>query len=164
MVRGKRILVIAISAFCLGVLVYVFDRSSEYIYFLPDGLSLNHQTGRIFGSIGNYLPTFVHVYVFILLTAIVVIPAGRKLIPVCLAWLTLDSLFEVAQFNPIAQWIGSHIPTWFEGVPFLENTADYFLMGTFDVFDLISIATGTVAAYLTVSFTLMRTENVTPTQ
>ena len=118
----------------------------------------------MFGSIGDYLPTFVHVYTFILLTVIVAIPTGIKLIPVCLAWFSLDSLFEVAQLKSIAQWIGSHTPPWFEGVPFLKNTADYFLMGTFDVFDLISIAAGTVAAYLTVSFTLVRTDNVAPTQ
>ena len=164
MTRERQLLVIAIGALCVGVLVYVFDRAENYIYFLPDGLSLNHQTGRIFGNIGDYLPTFVHVYAFILLTVVVAVPAGIKLIPVCLAWFTLDSLFEVAQLNPMAQWIGSHTPAWFEGMPFLENTADYFLMGSFDVFDLISIVAGTVAAYLTVYFTLVRTENDTPTQ
>lgn len=152
MARERGILVIAIGAMCVGVLVYVFDRPSEYIYFLPDGLSLNHQTGRMFGSIGNYLPTFLHVYTFILLTVIVAIPAGIKLIPICTVWFTLDSLFEVAQLNPIAQWIGSHLPTWFEGVPFLENVADYFLMGTFDAFDLISIVAGTVAACITIYY------------
>jgi hypothetical protein len=151
MTRQNGMLAIAIGALCVGALVYVFERQPEFVYFLPGWLSLNNQTGSVFGSIGDYLPTFVHVYAFILLTVVVAVPSVTKLIPVCLAWFTLDSLFEVAQLNQIAQWIGSHIPAWFDGIPFIENTKDYFLMGTFDVFDLISIIVGTLAAYLTVA-------------
>lgn len=146
----------AIGALCLGVLVYVFDRQAEYTYFLPGWLSLESQIGGFFGNIGNHLPTFIHVYAFILLTAVVAVPSSAKLIPVCLAWFSLDSLFEIAQLNPVAQWIGSHTPVWFSGIPFLDNTADYFLMGTFDVFDLLSIAAGTLVAYLTIIFSTRR--------
>lgn len=156
MSRQKGILAIAIGALCIGVLVYVFDRQPEFVYFLPGWLSLESQIGGLFGRIGNYLPTFIHVYAFILLTVIVTAPSITKLIAVCLAWFTLDSLFEVAQFNPIAHWIGSHTPAWFNGIPFLENTADYFLLGTFDVLDLIAIATGTFAAYLTIALMTRR--------
>jgi hypothetical protein len=74
----------------------------------------------------------------------------NKIIPICLAWFTLDCLFEVAQIDSSARWIAQHIPDWFSGVPFLENTASYFLFGTFDVLDLLSIAAGTVAAYVTI--------------
>jgi len=153
--QGK-LLVVAIGALGVGVLVYVLDRQAEFVYFLPAWLSLHNQAGSLFGSIGDYLPTFIHVYVFILLTVVVAVPAISKLIPVCLAWFTLDGLFEVAQLHPIAQWIGSHTPGWFSGIPFLENTADYFLLGTFDVLDLLSIATGTLAAYLTVALIIRR--------
>ena len=149
--RQSGLLAIAVGALCVGVLVYVFDRQPEFTYFLPGWLSLHDTTGSIFGSIGGYLPTFIHVYVFILLTVVVALPSITKLIPVCLAWLTLDSLFEIAQLNPIAQWIGAHTPEWFNGIPFLENTANYFLMGSFHPFDLLSIAIGTFAAYMTVS-------------
>ena len=156
--RRQHILVaISISALCVGVLVYAFDRQPESIYFLPGWLSLHDQSGSIFGSLGNYLPTFIHVYAFILLTVVVAAPSLAKLIPVCLAWFSLDSLFEIAQLNPIAQWIASHTPSWFNGIPFLENTANYFLMGSFNVFDMFSIAIGTLAAYLTVSLVKRRT-------
>lgn len=157
MARQSGLLVIAFGALCVGVLIYVFDRQPEFTYFLPVWLSLHEQAGSIFGSLGNYLPTFIHVYVFILLTVVIALPSISKLIPVCLAWLTLDSLFEIAQINPIAQWIGSNTPAWFSGVPFLENTASYFLMGSFHVFDLLSIAIGTLAAYLTVTLLARRT-------
>jgi len=156
MARQSELLIIAIAALGVGVLVYVFERNPEYIYFLPSWLSLNSMTGSIFGSIGNYLPTFIHVYAFILLTVFVAVPVVTKLIPVCLAWFTIDSLFEVAQLNPIAEWVGNHTPAWFNGIPYLENTSDYFLMGTFDVLDLVSIALGSVAAYLTAALTLRR--------
>jgi hypothetical protein len=157
MTRQWEVLTIAIGALGIGVLVYVFDRQAELVYFLPGWLSLHTQAGSIFGSIGDYLPTFIHVYAFILLTVIVAVPAITKLIPVCLTWFTLDTLFEVAQIDAIARWIAMHTPSWFNGIPFLENTADYFLMGTFHVFDLASIAIGTLAAYLTVVFLTRRT-------
>lgn len=157
MTRQIELLCLATGALGVGVLIYVFDRQSEFVYFLPGWLSLNSITGDLFGSIGNYLPTFLHVYAFILLTVVVFVPSMTNLIPVCLAWFTLDSLFEIAQLNPIAVWIGNHTPTWFSGIPFLENTTNYFLMGTFDVLDLISIAAGTLAAYLTIKFNTRRT-------
>jgi len=40
-------------------------------------------------------------------------------------------------------------PDWFAKFPFLENTENYFIKGTFDFFDLLSIAAGTVVAYFT---------------
>jgi len=85
--QGK-LLVVAIGALGVGVLVYVLDRQAEFVYFLPAWLSLHNQAGSLFGSIGDYLPTFIHVYVFILLTVVVAVPAISKLIPVCLAWFT----------------------------------------------------------------------------
>ena len=159
MARQNELLAIALGALVLGVFVYVLDRQPEFVYFLPGWLSLESQIGGLFGSIGNYLPTFIHVYAFILLTVVVAVPSVTKLIPVCLAWFTIDSLFEFAQLNPIAQWIGSHTPGWFSSILFLENTADYFLMGTFDVFDLFSIAIGTLAAYLTIIFCIRSAKN-----
>jgi hypothetical protein len=156
MARQQKILAIALGALCIGALVYVFDRQPEFIYFIPGWLSLESQTGGLFGKIGNYLPTFIHVYAFILLTVVVAVPTMTKLLPVCLTWFCLDSLFEIAQIDAIAQWVAMHTPTWFFGIPFLENTANYFLMGTFDVIDLLSIAVGTLAAYLTVSILTRR--------
>jgi len=46
-------------------------------------------------------------------------------------------------------WIAANSPGWFSNIPFIENVPAYFLQGTFDVLDLVSIAVGAVAAYLT---------------
>jgi hypothetical protein len=40
------------------------------------------------------------------------------------------------------------IPDWFSNYLFLENTRDYFLQGHFDYLDLLSIALGSLAAYI----------------
>lgn len=152
--RRSEISMITIITLCIGVLVYVFDRQAEFVYFLPSWMSLYCEECGFFGSIGNYLPTFIHAYVFILLTAVVAVPYIVRLIPVCLAWIVIDSVFEIAQLGLIAKWIGNHTPTWFNDIPLLENTSSYFLLGTFDIFDLLSIVAGTIAAYVTVVFIL----------
>lgn len=150
MTRQRGMLAIAIGALCVGALFYAFDRGHGHVYFLPEWLPPHNPSPGLFGGIGAYLPTFIHVYAFILLTVVVAAPPVAKLIPICLAWLGLDSLLEVAQIDALARWIAAHTPQWFSGIPFLENTANYFLLGTFDPLDLLSIATGTLAAYLTI--------------
>jgi hypothetical protein len=151
MIRQKTVLTLGIGALSVGVMIYAFDRQPEFVYFLPGWLSLNASTGGLFGSFGDYLPTFLLVYAFILLTVVVAVPSITKLLPVCLAWFTFDALFEFAQIDTIAQWVAVHTPAWFDGILFLENTLNYFLLGTFDTIDLLSITAGTVAAYITVS-------------
>lgn len=126
----------AISGLVLGLFVYLIDRHPETVYFIPQWLSLSTNVKPFFGFVGNFLPTFFHVFVFILLTTVVLAPAGKLVIPICTTWLTIDSLFEVAQLPAIAQWIARHVPAWFQAVPFLDNTANYFTAGTFDVLDL----------------------------
>ena len=153
MTGRKNMLAIALGALCIGVVFYALGRQHSHVYFLPSWLPLgNYQLG-IFDSLGDCLPTFIHAYAFILLTVIVTATSIDKIIPICVAWFTLDSLFEIAQINVIAKWISPHIPGWFSGIPFLENTENYFLFGTFDINDLLSIAAGSVAAYLTVHLT-----------
>lgn len=140
----------AIGAGIVGISVYLLDRQPDSVYFLPEWISITKNFYPVFGSIGYQLPTFIHIYVFILLTFIVLSSSNRMLVPVCFTWFSMDSIFELAQVTGIAQWIAGHVPAWFYGIPFLENTAGYFLAGTFDFLDIVSIAMGTVAAYLTI--------------
>ena len=152
-------LIIAVVVFLVGVLVYSIDRQPTQVYFLSDWMSLGDGTGSVFGALGQHLPTFVHVYTFILLTMAVVVPAEhyRQYLPwVCLGWFVFDSLFEIAQLDVIGRQIARWVPDWFAHVPFLENTASYFIVGTFDVLDLISIALGALAAYLTMHMIIKR--------
>ena len=141
----------AIAALSLGLCIYLIDRQPETAYLISNGLFLNDNVRPVFGVMGNYLPTFLHVYAFILLSAAVFAQSHRQVLIICLSWLIIEIIFELAQINIIAQSVAIHIPDWFSVIPVVNNTANYFLMGTFDILDIISIIAGTLIAYMTIS-------------
>jgi hypothetical protein len=138
--------IIAAVALSVGLLVYLLGRQPEHVYFLFHGFSLAHGHHSLFGVLGNYLPSFVHVYAFILLTAAVAGFSQTRLTGTCAVWFVVASLFEAAQHPAISPIIAAAVPAWFARVPILDNTAAYFLNGTFDLWDLLSIVLGTMAA------------------
>lgn len=142
----------AIAALIIGILVYVFFRQPESIYFIPDGFIINNAYSHAVSSLTDHLPTFIHVFSFILLTA-VISGSNRHIKLICITWLLIDSLFEIAQYDAPAEWLAHHTPSWFSFIPVLENTKSYFRNGTFDLIDLLSIAAGTLAAYLLLRYT-----------
>ena len=139
---------IGLSGLLLGTLVYLVDRPPDQTYFIYiSGLniSLYNTLPNIFGLVGNSLPSFIHVFSFILITAGFLLCQKRDCVIICLSWFLVDCAFEVGQgFNP---WSSEIFPDWFEGILFLENSRDYFVRGTFDFIDLVAIALGTVTAY-----------------
>jgi len=140
---------VGICALLLGVMVYLIDRSPSSVYFIPPWLSMSDNFNQVFGILGNYLPTFVHPLAFILFTSVFVEPNKRNILLICMTWLAIDGLFECAQIKIVAHWLITFIPA-FTGIPVLENTRNYFIHGTFDVLDVLSIVLGTVAAYFIV--------------
>ena len=147
----------AIIALSVGAAVYLFDRQVDHVYLMAPWMTLGDHSSSIFGALGNCLPAFTHVYVFILLTAALAAPTLRSALVICLFWSVIDIAFELGQLTVVARQISALIPAWFGAVPVLENTSRYFLSGTFDVLDVISIAAGALAAYLTILFSLRRT-------
>ena len=141
-------LLIGLGGLSLGTLVYLIDRPPEATYFIHFSrikVSLYGILPNVFGAIGNSLPDFLHVFSFILLTAGLLSWQKRGSIVICLGWFSIDFIFELFQkFNTLPLRI---IPEWFKGIPFLENTENYFTQGTFDLLDLIAISLGTVTAY-----------------
>lgn len=135
----------------LGSLVYLLDRNPDSVYFIPSWLSQWSPYQSFYGKFGNFIPTFVHPFALILLTAAFVELKKHNIIGICLTWLLIDSLFELAQMTVVAQWLIGIVPS-FTNVPILENTRNYFLYGTFDVLDLVSIVLGTMAAYYTLIY------------
>jgi DNA-binding beta-propeller fold protein YncE len=142
--------VIAAAALSVGLLVYLLGRQPEHVYFLFHGFSLGHGHHSLFGALGNYLPSFVHVYAFILLTVVVAGSSNARLLRSCTAWFFIASLFEYGQHPAVSPIIAAALPVWFARVPVLDNIAAYFLNGTFDLLDFLALAAGTVAACLTV--------------
>ena len=128
-----------------GVLVYALDRGGA-VYFLS-GWTEGTLSAMTLGSLGDQLPTFLHTLAFILVTVAILRPWPRLLLPICAAWFGVECLFEFGQLTPFDERIAALVPAWFDGVPVLEATRDYFIRGTFDALDVLSIALGAMFAY-----------------
>ena len=102
----------------------------------------------MFGYIGFYMPAFLHVFAFCLISIGILGSAPRMALGICLFWLFVDGVFEIAQHQDIAYELVPHIPDWFKAIPVLENTEDYFIHGRFDPADLVATLTGSVIAYI----------------
>ena len=150
---------IGFNVLILGALFYYFFRSAEHTYllkFFGNTLQQKHILPPLFVTLGNSLPTFVHVIAFTLLTAGFVTNRKERYAIVCLSWFVIDVLFELAQ--GLDNFMIQFIPDWFSGVLFLENTRNYFLYGRFDYFDLLSIALGSLVAYILLVLTSKKEE------
>lgn len=152
----------AIAALLVGAAVYLLDRQPQTVYLLADWVGADRKMSGVFGGLGNSLPTFVHVYAFSLFTVAVLSVSRRGAAVCCFIWAVVDGLFELGQLDAVARVIAEHVPAWFGVTPLLENTANYFHAGTFDVFDLVSIALGAIAAYVTFQLINSRTRNHVP--
>jgi len=131
-----------------GSLVYIIDRSPEHTYFIYQtsfNLSLYGSLPGMFGSIGDNLPSFVHAFSFILITAGLIATQKHTILLICLFWFVIDSLFE---FGQVLIDSATTVPSWFAGIPFLENTENYFTNGIFDWNDVAATAIGVIVAYL----------------
>ena len=101
----------------------------------------------------NALPSLVHVYGFILLSATACWTDKRRWPYLCLFWLGLSGLLEILQAEPIAsklvQWLSTETPL----LPATALARRYLSAGTFAVSDLLATAVGTACAW----YTLRRT-------
>lgn len=160
---NKRQLLIGMSSLIIGTLVYLVDRSPDQTYFVfssPFNISLFKTFPIIFGLIGNNLPAFIHAFSFILITGALVSCRKRGYLIICLSWFFVDCVFELGQkFSSLPSKINIG---WFTGIPFLENTGNYFVHGTFDCFDLAAITMGTVIALFVLLFTNKGERRVMP--
>ena len=158
MINIRQIL-IGLTVLLLGTLIYLTDRPPEHTYFIYKSfvnISLHNTFPNLFGFIGYSLPSFIHVFSFILITAGLFHCQKRGYIIICSFWFLTDIAFELGQkFKIILLEI---IPDWFSGILFLENSKKYFLLGTFDLNDLIAIVFGTILAYFALSITIKRRE------
>ena len=153
-------ILIGLSVLLLGTLVYVVDRPPVQTYFVYKSLvniSLHNTLPNLFGLIGNSIPSFVHVFSFILITAGLLHCQKRGCIFICSSWFFLNVIFELGQkFKALSS---AMVPAWFSRILFLENSKNYFLSGTFDLNDLKAIAVGTILAYFALSITKKRRES-----
>jgi len=75
---------------------------------------------------------------------------------VTICWFIVDCAFEIGQhFDSFAVKL---VPEWFNGLPLLENTVNYFQKGVFDWADLAAITVGSITAYWFLVKTIKRGE------
>lgn len=148
---------IGLAALGLGSLVYLVLRSPDQVYFTK--LFGIHQPlfqvhSHPLSMLGRSLPAFSHIFSFILITASFFPPRKKTYVAICAVWMVIDVLFELGQKYKTAAV--KLIPDFFDKIPFLESTEDFFRLGTFDNFDLVAFALGAVAAYGVVIATTTR--------
>jgi len=152
-------ILIGLTVLLLGTLVYVVDRPPDQTYFVYKSvvnISFHNTLPNLFGLIGNSLPSFVHVFSFILITAGLLHCQKRGCLIICVCWFLTDVIFELGQ--KIKALSSAMVPDWFSEILFLENSKNYFLSGTFDLNDLTAIVFGTIIAYFVLSITIKRRE------
>ncbi|MEN8131170.1 MAG: hypothetical protein ABFS45_13460 [Pseudomonadota bacterium] len=144
--KSRDKLLIGLLTLLIGSLIYIVDRPPEQIYFIDSGgfpISLNGRITNIFGSIGNNLPGFIHVFSFSLMTSAVIGDNKFRDSIICMSWFVVDVTAEL--FQKFNSWTVI-IPDWFKGIPYIENTKSYFHNGTFDTLDLVAIGVGSISA------------------
>ena len=141
-----RALLLATLFLVAGIAVYVVDRGPA-VFFLA-AWPFEPAAPALLGPLGDHLPTLLHPLVFILITAAVLRPWPSTLPLICAAWFTIECLFELGQMTPFDTHIAAAMSPWLDSAPTIQIAVDYFTRGTFDPLDILSIAIGTVVAYL----------------
>jgi hypothetical protein len=128
MTLNRRQFIAGFGTLSIGVLFYYLFRGSD-VYFLS---FLNHK--RIFFDAYGFssLPTFFHIFSFIMLTACV-FNSINSYVLVTFIWLIICSCFELGQKWKFETYLDIHI-------------VRYFTNGVYDPLDMLSIAFGAVVA------------------
>lgn len=132
--------IVALAVLALGAWVYVVERPAAATPFFSS-INLSHRLPALLGVVGNCLPTFAHTFSFSIFTALIMGATGRAVFWGCLTWLLVGVAFEVGQHPNISSILS-------EGLALPVSLKAYFVSGTFDVFDLLSIFGGAIFAYL----------------
>jgi hypothetical protein len=139
-----------VSALLLGLLMYIATRPCQQIlllHFLPP-MHITLPWSSI--ALVHSLPSFLHIYGFILMTA-AVLPRRRDiLLYICGFWLLLELLFEMGQQQQLAKAFAAALPPVFHQNAWLRVLPDYFVYGTFDPQDILLLVLGSLAAWGTV--------------
>ena len=146
--KGKAIEVLLVFAVLgAGTLVYVLDRPPDSTAVFGS-IHLGHGLPGFFGSLGQSLPTFAHAFSFSILTALWLGGGKRAALPACTGWFAIECAFEAGQHPSIADGFIGRLPESIQALPFVDPFANYFLMGTFDIGDLIAAAFGAATAFV----------------
>jgi hypothetical protein len=144
---------IAFAMFCVGAVVYLFDRSGADIYFIPEWWRFADGTPDLFGALGSSFPSFAHTFCFSIVFCVLLAPWRIAPGSVCIGWSLAEAALEIAQVEAVAGRVLSLLPAWIADWPILGNVPIYFSSGHFDPLDLLNVFLGGAAAWLIVELT-----------
>ena len=135
--NSYRIVATALIVLLLGITYYWIARPQSSVAFLallpaPPLDESPELVSRWFG----WLPTFVHVFAFSLLTYLAL--GGSRLLFACILWGGINALFELGQALPLEA---------IQLLPDLHHLQVYFSTGVFDPLDLVACVMGAWAVW-----------------
>jgi len=142
--RDALLAALACLALAMGVLVYLADREPSHAALIPSVQVL--AASHLFGTLGQWLPSFVHPFAFSLLAAAALPPRMARRYGACAAWCAVNVLFEIGQHPQVSAPLAHALQRWFGTTWPTRALANYFLRGTFDVGDILAAMLGALAA------------------
>ena len=134
--REARLAAVALAALAAGLLVYWGQRDVSHSTLIPAFPVIAGSIG--FGTLGQWLPSFLHTLAFGLLTAVVLPPRFALRAAACCAWAVVNIAFEAGQHPRLAAAWGE---TFGPG-----PITSYFERGTFDAGDIVAALLGALVA------------------
>jgi hypothetical protein len=143
---GRRTALLAVGCLGLatGVVVYLTDRDAAHAILIPTVVRLSGR--HLFGSVGLWLPSFVHPFAFSLFTAAALRPRSTPRYGVCAAWCAVNIAFEIGQHALLARHLAELLYGTLGYTSLARSLANYFVRGTFDIGDIAAALLGAVAA------------------
>jgi len=143
----RSLVLVAIGAFALllGVLLYLTDRPAAHAVLIPSVPALA-SGGRLFGVIGQWMPTFVHTFAFSLFTAAALPWCSTPRYGSCVAWCAVNVAFEIGQHRHIGPLLAEALTEHLGRSPLPRALANFFARGTFDSGDIAAAFVGAFAA------------------
>lgn len=143
--RPTRLLVaFATLMLAVGALVYMTDRDASRSMLLPQSAAL--AGGPLFGTLGQWLPSFVHPLAFALLTAVALPPRATPRYGACVAWCAVNVVFEAGQHPMVRTGLAAALQDHLGANPPVRHLAAYFARGTFDLGDIAAAVAGALVA------------------
>jgi len=131
-------------ALSAGLFVYLSDRVASHAALIPSIALLGGR--NLFGTLGQWLPSFVHPLAFSLFTAAVLKPGAVACCGACTFWAVVNVVVEIGQHPAFAaSWrtaLHGGVGEW----AVARATLNYFLQGTFDPYDACAATLGALAA------------------
>jgi len=143
---------VGVAGLAMGCLFYALTRTSPHIFLLSDFFTQmfpRHSSGSGWGA----LPTFIHTFSFVLISVgIVGYRRSSAIMAIASLWVSIELLLELGQHPVLEQTFVNALPNWLQRVPVFDQTAQYFMRGTYDIRDVAAIFAAAGLAVLLIQF------------